>query len=65
MTTSKYKKRSINVDHETITRCKALADDWAVSISVLIRLLIRDAYEKHLDKQSKQDSSRSRIFCNS
>jgi hypothetical protein len=59
MTASKYKKRSINVDHETITRCKALADDWAVSVSVLIRLLIRDAYEKHQEKLLKQDNSRS------
>ena len=59
MTISKFKRRSINVDHETITRCKTLADDWAVSVSVLIRLLIRDAYEKHQEKLSKQDSSRS------
>jgi hypothetical protein len=59
MTTSKFQRRSINVDKETITRCQALADDWAVSVSVLIRLLIRDAYEKHREKLSKQDSSRS------
>jgi hypothetical protein len=59
MTTSKYKKRSINVDHETIARCRSLADDWAVSVSVLIRLLIREAYEKHQAKLSGQDTSRS------
>jgi hypothetical protein len=58
VTASKFIRRSINVDRETIARCKALADDRAVSVSVMIRLLIRDAYEKHQEKLSRQDNSR-------
>jgi hypothetical protein len=46
--TNRYTRRSINIDDDNFVRCKTLAAEMAVSISGLLRLLIKDAYEKHL-----------------
>lgn len=46
--TNRYTRRSINIDDDNLVRCKTLAKEMAVSISGVVRLLIKDAYEKHL-----------------
>jgi hypothetical protein len=55
---NRFTRQSINIDDDNFVRCKRLAIDMAVSISGVIRLLIKDAYEKHM-MISKQDDSRS------
>jgi hypothetical protein len=47
MTTNRYTRRSINLDDVSHNRCKALADEMAISISGLLRILIKQAYEQH------------------
>lgn len=56
--TNRFTRRSINIDEENFFRCKTLAADMAVSVSGVIRLLIKSAYEKRVIV-SKQDDSRS------
>ena len=46
--TNHYTRRSINIDNDNFLRCKTLAAEMAVSISGVVRLLIKDAYERHL-----------------
>ena len=46
--TNRFTRRSINIDDDNFARCKRLAIDMAVSISGVIRLLIREACEKHV-----------------
>ena len=41
-----FTRRSINLDEDNFARCKRLAEDLAVSVSAVIRLLIKEAYEK-------------------
>jgi macrodomain Ter protein organizer (MatP/YcbG family) len=53
--TNRFTRRSINIDAENFARCQTLANDLAISISGLIRLLIKQAYEKHM-KSLKQDN---------
>jgi antitoxin component of RelBE/YafQ-DinJ toxin-antitoxin module len=47
MTTNRYTRRSINLDDASHNRCKALADEMAISISGLLRILIKQAYKQH------------------
>lgn len=56
--TNRFTRRSINIDDENFVRCKILAADMAGTISSVIRLLIKAAYEKHV-MISKQDTSQS------
>jgi hypothetical protein len=58
MITNRFTRRSINIDEDNFARSQALADDLAISVSGLIRLLIKQAYEKHVSSL-KQDSSQS------
>jgi hypothetical protein len=44
--TERYKRHSINLDDQSHANCKALADDMGVSISGMIRILIKQAFEK-------------------
>ncbi len=46
--TDHYTRRSINIDDDNFVRCKTLATGMALSVSGLVRLLIKDAYEKRL-----------------
>jgi hypothetical protein len=55
---NRFIRRSINIDEENFVRCKILAADMAWTISGVIRLLIKEAYEERLIA-SKQDNSRS------
>lgn len=56
--TNRFTRRSINIDEENFLRCKTLAADMAGSISGVIRLLIKEAYEKRVIVL-KQDDSQS------
>jgi hypothetical protein len=56
--TNRFVRRSINLDEANFTRCRMLAADLAVSVSGLIRLLIKQAYNKHVGF-SQQDDSQS------
>jgi hypothetical protein len=58
VTTNRFSRRSVNIDAENFARCQTLANDLAISISGVIRLLIKQAYEKHV-KSLQQDSSQS------
>ena len=42
----RFSRRSINIDEDNFARCKRLAEDLAVSVSAVVRLLIKEAYEK-------------------
>ena len=46
MTSTIYKRRSINLDDRTYSRGKLLAKSQTVSLSALLRLLINGAYEQ-------------------
>jgi len=55
--TNRFTRRSINIDDANFDRCKTLAADMSTSISGVIRLLIKEAYEKSVivSKQDKVD----------
>jgi hypothetical protein len=59
MQVARYKRYSINLDDESRDQCKLLADNLTVSMSGLIRMLIRNAFEKRHANCGKQDNSRS------
>ena len=59
MSSTIYKRRSINLDDKTYKRGKLLAKSQTVSLSALLRLLINGAYEQYPDLLQQQDGSRS------
>jgi hypothetical protein len=56
--TNRYTRRSINLDDNSHTRCKVLAEQMAISVSGLLRIIIKQAYERQMISE-KQDDSRS------
>jgi hypothetical protein len=58
MQLTRYKRYSINLDDESRDQCGLLADNLTVSMSGLIRMLIRDAFEEPQINSEKQDNSR-------
>jgi hypothetical protein len=48
MSSTIYKRRSINLDDKTYKRGKLLAESKTVSLSALLRLLINGAYSSSL-----------------
>jgi hypothetical protein len=56
--TNRYTRRSINLDDTSHDRCKLLAENMAISISGLLRIIINQAYEQQIISE-KQDDSRS------
>jgi hypothetical protein len=58
MGTNRYTRRSINLDDASHNRCKELADDLAISVSGLLRIIIKEAYEEQIIAR-KQDASQS------
>ena len=56
--TNRFTRRSVNIDDANFDCCKRLAADMSRSISGVIRLLIKEAYEKRVIV-SNQDNSRS------
>jgi hypothetical protein len=62
MTTARFKRHSINLDDISHDRCKVLAQELSTSVSGLLRLLVKDAYENNQheeDVTEKQESSQS------
>ena len=59
MQIARYKRYSINLDDESRDQCGLLADNLTVSMSGLIRMLIRNAFEERQTNCGKQDNSRS------
>ena len=59
MTESRFKRVSINLDSTSRNKCKILADDQTTSISGVLRLLIKQAFEEHQRVAETQDISRS------
>jgi hypothetical protein len=61
MTPSRFKRHSINLDDISHDRCKVLAQELSTSVSGLLRLLVKDAYEnnRHEHIPEKQESSQS------
>lgn len=47
MNDHRYKRVSISLDRSSHDRCKALAHERTTSVSGLIRILIRNAFEEH------------------
>jgi hypothetical protein len=58
MTSTIYKRRSINLDDRTYSRGKLLAKSQTVSLSALLRLLINGAYEQSPGIAQQQDGGR-------
>jgi hypothetical protein len=56
MTSSRYKRHSINLDEQSHAQCGIMAEHLALSMSGMIRILIRNAFENGIEKQ---DDSRS------
>jgi len=44
--TQRYQRRSINLDDVSHARCKTLAENVTLSVSGVLRLLIKKAYEE-------------------
>ena len=59
MTTTRFRRYSINFDDISHDRCKVLAQELSTSISGLLRLLVKDAFEDHKHIREKQESSQS------
>jgi predicted DNA-binding ribbon-helix-helix protein len=62
MTNRRYKRRSINLDDVSYNRCKEIADSMKVSVSAVLRLLIKEIYEQHEAHlaQEKRDADQAR-----
>jgi hypothetical protein len=56
MTMTKYHRYSISLDRGSHDRCKVLASERTTSVSGLLRILIKDAYEQHQTVRRKEDS---------
>jgi hypothetical protein len=59
MTPTRFKRHSINLDDISHDRCKVLAQELSTSISGLLRLLVKDAYEHQQHVAEKQESSQA------
>jgi hypothetical protein len=59
MTTARFKRHSISLDDTSLDRCKVLAEEMSTSVSGLLRLLVKNAYENQQHISEKQESSRS------
>jgi hypothetical protein len=59
MQIARYKRYSINLDDESRDQCGLMADNLIVSMSGVIRMLIRHAFEERHANCAKQDNSRS------
>jgi hypothetical protein len=59
MTINRFKRHSINLDDQSHTQCGILAAHLALSMSGVIRILIRNAFEASQEAFEKQDDSRS------
>jgi hypothetical protein len=55
---NRFTRRSINLDDASHNRCKELAEDMAISVSGLLRIIIKEAYEEQIISK-KQDASQS------
>jgi hypothetical protein len=53
---TRVKRHSINLDDISHDRCKVLAQDLSTSISGLLRLLVKNAYEDHRHIIENQES---------
>ena len=56
---SRFKRHSINLDDISHDRCKVLAQDLSTSISGLLRLLVKNAYEESRRIPENQESDQS------
>jgi len=61
MNVHRYKRVSISLDRNSHEHCKVLANEWATSVSGLLRILIIDAYEKHQRVMETTGGSPSRL----
>jgi hypothetical protein len=59
MINQKFKRKSISLDDLSVDRAKALADDKSTSISGVLRLIIKDAFEEHQRNYQKRESNRA------
>jgi hypothetical protein len=60
-TATRFKRHSINLDDVSHNRCKILAQALSTSISGLLRLLVKDAFERQPQILEKQESRRFRL----
>jgi hypothetical protein len=59
MTIQKFKRKSVSLDDASVDRCKILAEVMSTSISGLLRLIIKRAFDEHQRITEKQESNRS------
>jgi hypothetical protein len=49
-----FQSRSVAIDDDTLAQCQTLAKAKALNVSCYIRLLIKDAFEKHQEKECNE-----------
>jgi hypothetical protein len=59
MIATRFKRHSISLDEVSLDRCKSLAEAMSTSVSGLLRLLVRNAYENQEHISEKQEGNRS------
>jgi hypothetical protein len=57
MTVNKFQRRSVSLDDVSVDRCKLLAKDLSTSMSGLLRLIIKDAFDEYQRIAREQKSN--------
>jgi hypothetical protein len=57
MTVNKFKRKSVSLDDVSVDRCKLLARDLSTSMSGLLRLIIKDAFDEYQRITGEQKSN--------
>ena len=56
---SRFRRYSINLDTASHEKCKTLAHEMSTTVSGIVRLLIRDAFEERHSMTERTSISRS------
>ena len=55
MTVNKFKRKSVSLDDASVDRAKRLAADRSTTVSGILRLLIKDAFDALQQKERTHD----------
>jgi hypothetical protein len=55
MTVNKFKRKSVSLDDASVDRAKRLAADRSTTVSGILRLLIKDAFDALQQKKDTHD----------
>lgn len=62
MTVNNFKRKSVSLDDVSVDRCKLLAKDLYTSMSGLLRLIIKNAFDEYQRITEKQKSNPPPLF---